>query len=205
MHKSILLITFFIVLAGILFAFNKMNKNFSGSQIVSQNQLKDSLSIYSYSAKRLNSDELTSLNDYNGKVLLIVNTASKCGLTPQYKDLQALYEEHKNDDFMILGFPSNDFLKQEPGSEEEIASFCQRNYGVSFDMFQKVHVKGKKKHPVYQFLTEKEKNGVMDSKVTWNFQKYLIDKQGKLVAVFKPKENVYSAVFQDELNSLLNE
>jgi glutathione peroxidase len=122
-----------------------------------------------------------------GKKIMIVNTASKCGLTPQYEQLEALYEKYKNKNFVIVGFPANDFLSQEPGSDKEIAQFCQLNYGVSFPMMSKISVKGKDMHPVYHFLTEKAKNGLEDSKVEWNFQKYLIDEKGHLVRVVSPR------------------
>ncbi len=127
------------------------------------------------------------LSNLQGKKVMIVNTASKCGLTPQYKELEALYQQYKDKDFIIIGFPANNFLKQEPGTNEEIASFCQVNYGVSFPMMSKISVKGKDMHPLYQFLTQKSKNGVMDSKVSWNFQKYLIGKDGHLEKVIAPK------------------
>ena len=122
-----------------------------------------------------------------GKKILIVNTASKCGLTPQYKDLEKLYEDYKGKNFVIVGFPANNFASQEPGTNEEIGAFCQKNYGVSFPMMSKISVKGKDMHPLYQFLTEKSKNGLQDSDVEWNFQKYLIDENGHLVKVIAPK------------------
>ena len=122
-----------------------------------------------------------------GKKIMVVNTASKCGLTPQYKKLQALYEQYSSKGFVIIGFPANNFMKQEPGSNEEIATFCERNYGVSFPMMAKIDVKGNDIHPIYSFLTQKDKNGVMDSKVTWNFQKYLINEEGILEKVISPK------------------
>ena len=127
------------------------------------------------------------LSNLQGKKVMIVNTASKCGLTPQYKELEALYQQYKDKDFVIIGFPANNFLKQEPGTNEEIATFCQVNYGVSFPMMSKISVNGKDMHPLYQFLTQKSKNGVMDSKVSWNFQKYLIGKDGHLEKVIDPK------------------
>ena len=127
------------------------------------------------------------LSSLQGKKVMIVNTASKCGLTPQYKELEALYQQYKDKDFVIIGFPANNFLKQEPGTNEEIATFCEVNYGVSFPMMSKISVKGKDMHPLYQFLTQKSKNGVMDSKVSWNFQKYLIGKDGHLEKVIDPK------------------
>lgn len=123
-----------------------------------------------------------------GKKVMVVNTASKCGYTPQYKDLEELYEKHGSDNFVIIGFPANNFMGQEPGSAEEIREFCTKNYGVTFPIMEKISVKGKDMHPVYQWLTSKSKNGVMDSEVKWNFQKYLIDEKGNLVDVLYSKE-----------------
>ena len=123
---------------------------------------------------------------YKGKKILIVNTASKCGNTPQYADLEALYKKYKNT-LVIIGFPANDFGKQEPGSNLEIAEFCQKNYSVSFPMAEKITVKGDDMAPIYQWLTEKKYNNFQDSEVKWNFQKYLINEKGQLVAVFDPR------------------
>ncbi len=142
--------------------------------------------IYQFIVKDLYGNDF-SFSDLKGKKIMVVNTASKCGLTPQYEALQALYEKYKDKDFVIVGFPSNDFLWQEPGTHEEIAEFCKLNYGVSFPMLEKIKVKGKDKHEVYQFLTEKSKNGYVDSKVKWNFQKYLINREGVLEKVIAPK------------------
>ena len=122
-----------------------------------------------------------------GKKVMIVNTASKCGLTYQYEALQKLYSQYKDLNFVIVGFPSNDFLWQEPGSNEEIIEFCEQNYGVTFPMMSKITVKGTKKHPIYQFLTQKSKNNYKDSKVTWNFQKYLINKEGRIEKIISPR------------------
>lgn len=127
------------------------------------------------------------LADLKGKKVMVVNTASKCGLTPQYKDLQALYEQYKDKNFIIIGFPANNFMSQEPGTNEEIAAFCSKNYGVSFPMMSKISVKGKDMHPLYQFLTQKSRNGVQDSEVEWNFQKYLINENGQLEQVISPR------------------
>src|SRR5690606_795482 len=124
-------------------------------------------------------------SDFEGKKILIVNTASKCGNTPQYEGLEALYKKYK-DRLVIVGFPANDFMGQEPGTNEEIAAFCKKNYGVSFPMAAKISVKGKDMAPIYQWLTDEKYNGVESSTVKWNFQKYLLDENGKLVAVFKP-------------------
>lgn len=122
-----------------------------------------------------------------GKKVIVVNTASKCGLTPQYKDLEALYKEYKDSGLVIVGFPANNFASQEPGTNEEIASFCQMNYGVTFPMMDKISVKGGDIAPIYKFLTQKSKNGLQDSEVEWNFQKYLINEKGELVKVISPK------------------
>ena len=118
---------------------------------------------------------------------MVVNTASKCGLTPQYKHLQSLYEQFGGEKFVIVGFPANNFMKQEPGTNEEIAEFCEKNNGVTFPMMEKISVKGDDMHPLYHWLTEKSKNGVMDSEVGWNFQKYLVDEKGQLVKMVEPK------------------
>ena len=132
------------------------------------------------------------LSQLKGKKVLVVNTASKCGFTPQYADLQRLFEQYGGDDFEIIGFPANNFLRQEPGSNAEIKEFCTVNYGVTFPMMAKISVKGSDMHPLYQWLTSKEENGVMDSSVKWNFQKYLIDGEGNLVDVVYSKENLLS-------------
>jgi glutathione peroxidase len=144
-----------------------------------------------------NSFELSALK---GKKVLVVNTASKCGLTPQYEDLEELYREYAGNNFEIIGFPSNDFASQEPGTNEEIAEFCQKNYGVTFPMMAKISVKGDSIHPVYKWLTEKSENGVEDSKVAWNFQKYLIDEEGRLVGHVPPRKKPGTGEIIDWLN-----
>ncbi|MBN2486775.1 MAG: glutathione peroxidase [Bacteroidales bacterium] len=140
-----------------------------------------------------------SMSSLKGKKVLIVNTASKCGLTPQYADLEKLYSQYKDNNFVIIGFPANNFLNQEPGTNEEIETFCRVNYGVSFPMMSKISVKGDNMHPLYKWLTSKSLNGVMDSQVEWNFQKYLIDENGSLAGVVKPRENPYSNTITDWL------
>lgn len=127
------------------------------------------------------------LSELKGKKVMVVNTASRCGLTPQYEQLEALYQKYGGDRFIIIGFPANNFMNQEPGSNEEIAEFCQVNYGVSFPMMGKISVKGKDQHPLYTWLTDKDLNGVESSKVRWNFQKYLIDEEGNLVKSLSPR------------------
>ena len=143
-------------------------------------------SLHQFTVEALEGESF-DFSTLKGKKIMVVNTASKCGLTPQYKDLQALYEEYGSDKFVIVGFPANNFMAQEPGSNEEIAAFCERNYGVTFPMMAKIDVKGKDIHPVYAFLTQKEKNGVMDSKVSWNFQKYLVNEEGVVEKVISPR------------------
>jgi glutathione peroxidase len=128
------------------------------------------------------------LAQLKGKKVLVVNTASKCGFTPQYEGLESIYRKYGGDDFVVLGFPSNDFLRQEPGTNEEIATFCSSRFEVSFPMMSKISVKGKQIHPLYRWLTTASENGVEDSKVSWNFQKYMIDKNGNLVGHFSPKK-----------------
>jgi glutathione peroxidase len=122
-----------------------------------------------------------------GKKVMVVNTASKCGLTPQYKKLQKIYDQYNASGFEIVGFPANNFLWQEPGASSEIEEFCSINYGVSFNMMEKISVKGKNQNEVYQFLTQKKLNGVKNSAVKWNFQKYLLDEEGFLVKVISPQ------------------
>ena len=142
--------------------------------------------IYQFKVEDL-SGNVFDFASLKGKKIMIVNTASKCGLTPQYKELEAVYKEYKDKGFVIVGFPANNFASQEPGTNEEIQTFCQQNYGVTFPMMDKVSVKGDDMCEVYKFLTQKSKNGLQDSEVEWNFQKYLINEKGELVKVIKPK------------------
>jgi len=144
--------------------------------------------FYDFKVKTLEGESF-DFASLKGKKVMIVNTASKCGYTPQYKDLEDLYVKNGGDNFIIIGFPANNFMNQEPGSASEIREFCTKNYGVTFPMMEKISVKGKDMHPLYQWLTDKSKNGVMDSEVKWNFQKYLIDEKGNLVDVLYSKES----------------
>jgi glutathione peroxidase len=143
--------------------------------------------FYDFKVKTLEG-ETFDFASLKGKKVMIVNTASKCGYTPQYKDLEELYEKNGNGNFVIIGFPANNFASQEPGTATEIREFCTKNYGVTFPMMEKISVKGDDMHPLYKWLTLKAKNGVMDSEVKWNFQKYLIDEKGNLVDVLYSKE-----------------
>ena len=133
-----------------------------------------------------------NLSQLKGKKVLVVNVASKCGLTPQYAELQELYDQYKDDGFVIIGFPANNFMGQEPGTNEEIATFCTLNYDVTFPMMAKISVKGKNIAPLYQWLTEKKLNGVQDAPVQWNFQKFMIDENGHWVGMVPPKKSPFS-------------
>lgn len=164
--------------------------------------LQGSNSIHQFTMEGIEGKPV-DLGMYKGKVILVVNVASECGNTPQYKDLQALYEQKRNEGLVILGFPANDFGAQEPGTNEEIHTFCTANYGVTFPMFAKISVKGRDMHPLYRFLTEKAQNGVMDTEVKWNFQKYLLDKNGVLKEVIEPRKSVTDKNVMDSINALL--
>lgn len=144
------------------------------------------MTVYDFSAKTIIGEE-KSLKDYEGKVLLIVNVASKCGFTPQYKGLQEVYDKYKEQGLEILGFPCNQFGGQEPGTEVDITSFCELNYGVNFPMFAKIDVKGDKAHPLYTYMTEQAPGLLGMKAVKWNFTKFLIGKDGKVVGRFAPQ------------------
>lgn len=178
--KNLLSILSFIMLffGTISHAQTKFNKKKENKNTMDQ-------SIYQFKVEDLNGKKF-DFSSLKGKKILIVNTASKCGLTPQYKDLEAIYKKYKGKNFVIVGFPANDFGAQEPGTNEEIGAFCQKNYGVSFPMMSKISVKGKEMGKIYKFLTQKSQNGLQDSEVEWNFQKYLIDEKGHLVKVIAP-------------------
>ncbi len=172
-------------------------------KVYEQNKLQNTgKNIYGFTLNDIDGKSV-NLGDYKGKVVVIVNVASKCGLTPQYTDLQKLYDNYQAKGLVILAFPANNFMGQEPGTDDEIKTFCSKNYGVTFPVFSKIDVKGKNKAPLYNFLTSKEENGVMDSSVKWNFQKYLIDREGRLVTFFDPNTKVTDPTFQDALLKVL--
>ena len=147
-------------------------------------------SFYDFTVKTIDGQDY-NFSDLKGKKVMIVNTASKCGHTPQYKDLELLNKAY-GQKLVIIGFPANNFMNQEPGTDAEIKQFCDSKYGVTFPMMSKISVKGSDMHPLYQWLTKKSFNGVLDSEVGWNFQKYLIDENGKLVGFLKPGVNPLS-------------
>jgi glutathione peroxidase len=179
-------ITALLMMVLIFMACNKNPNKDLTSTVKSELTAQDIENIYQFKVKTL-TDEDFDFTSLKGKKVMVVNTASKCGLTPQYEELQALYSEYKDKDFVIIGFPANNFAQQEPGTNSEIAEFCKLNYGVTFPMMSKISVKGEDMHPIYQYLTQKSKNGLEDSEVSWNFQKYLIDENGKLVKVIPPR------------------
>jgi glutathione peroxidase len=144
-------------------------------------------SFYDFEVKDINGYEY-DLAQLQGKKILVVNTASKCGLTPQYEDLEKLYRKYSDKDFVVIGFPSNNFAGQEPGTNEEIATFCSIKFDVTFPMMAKIEVKGEEMHPLYQWLTKASENGLEDSEVAWNFQKYMIDEHGMLVGHVAPQK-----------------
>lgn len=144
-----------------------------------------------------------SLSSLKGKKVMVVNVASKCGLTPQYELLQQLYTTYKDQNFVIIGFPANNFLEQEPGSNEEIVQFCKLNYGVTFPLMEKISVKGDNMAPVYHWLTQKSENGVQDAEVSWNFQKFLIDENGKWVRTIEPKTSPLDQTIVDWITTTL--
>jgi glutathione peroxidase len=168
--------------------------------LTTKTQTMEKQNIYQFKVQDLAGAEF-DLSDLKGKKVMIVNTASKCGLTPQYKELQALYEKYKDNNFVIIGFPANNFMSQEPGSNEDIATFCEANYGVTFPMMAKISVKGDDQHPVYQFLTQKAKNGLENSSVEWNFQKYLLNENGELEKVISPRTSPTDDAIINWINS----
>ena len=175
-----------ILMLSVVLLFSCQNQAQSKKDKTATNKTVMKPSIYQFKTEDLsgNTFDFASLK---GKKILIVNTASKCGLTPQYEELEKLYKEYKDKNFVIVGFPANNFASQEPGTNEEIGAFCQKNYGVTFPMMGKVSVKGDDQNEIYQFLTQKSKNGVQDSEVEWNFQKYLLNEKGELEKVIAPK------------------
>ena len=182
----IILISFFIVSCMKLTHVNHKNK-------------KPNQSFYDLEATNIDGEKL-SMSNYKNKKILIVNVASKCGYTPQYESLQALHEEYK-DSLYILGFPSNDFLNQEPGTNAEIKTFCDISFGVKFDLFEKISVKGNKIHPIYNWLSNKSLNGWNNKGPTWNFSKYLIDENGTLIGIWGPSINPLSSEIKTRLRS----
>ncbi|KAB7673001.1 glutathione peroxidase [Bacillus sp. B1-b2] len=158
------------------------------------------MSVYDFEVQTMN-NEKQPLRNFEGKVLLIVNTASKCGFTPQFKELQALYQEYEDKGFTVLGFPSNQFMNQDPGSNEEIQSFCEINFGITFPMFAKIDVNGKDADPLYQYLTSEAPGALGMKAIKWNFTKFLIDREGNVVERYAPNTNPLE--IKEDLEKLL--
>lgn len=192
MFKNLLLIS--IILGVVVLGFSFFNKKQSEEKIRFGENIPSS--IYDITVKNIKGEDV-SLKQYEGKVLLIVNVASKCGYTPQYKGLQELYINYKEEDFIILGFPCNDFGSQEPGTNEEIAQFCELNYGVTFPMFDKINLKGENISELYKWLLSQPAG--RNEEVKWNFEKFLVSREGNLVARYSSKikpndENLIDAI-----------
>lgn len=181
---------------------------FSATMLLAQNNQNSKImsdqkssKFYELSATSIDGEEI-NMNEYKDKVVLVVNTASKCGFTPQYAGLEELHDKYADKGLVVLGFPSNQFANQEPGTDDEIATFCERNYGVSFQMFSKVDVNGKNTHPVYKFLKD-QKGGTFGSKIKWNFTKFLLDREGNVVGRFGSSTKPES--LEDDIVGLLGE
>ncbi|HCA58595.1 MAG TPA: glutathione peroxidase [Blastocatellia bacterium] len=158
--------------------------------------------MYEFTMKDIDGSDV-SLEKYKGNVVMLVNVASRCGLTPQYEGLQAIYDKYKDRGFTVLGFPANNFMGQEPGTEAEIKEFCSLNYNVGFPMFSKISVKGTDQHPLYRFLTHPETNPGFDGDITWNFEKFLADREGKIIARFSPRTVPTDAEVIEKLEAAL--
>ncbi|MBX3265156.1 MAG: glutathione peroxidase [Acidobacteria bacterium] len=158
--------------------------------------------MYEFTMKDIDGNDI-SLEKYKGNVVMLVNVASRCGLTPQYEGLQAIYDKYKDRGFTVLGFPANNFMGQEPGTEAEIKEFCSLNYNVGFPMFSKISVKGTDQHPLYRFLTHPETNPGFDGDITWNFEKFLADREGKIIARFSPRTVPTDAEVIEKLEAAL--
>lgn len=159
-------------------------------------------SVYDFTMKDIDGNEV-SLSQYKGKIIVIVNTASQCGLVGQFAELEEFYKKYKDKGVVVLGFPANDFLGQEPLNNADIKSFCSKNYGVTFPMFSKIAVKGSDMSPLYQYLTTKTENGVIDAPVKWNYQKFVIGKDGHVVSSFNPRTTVKDEEFVEQIEDLL--
>ena len=184
MKRRLMILFLALLTVGALMAFNTYKGAIFGGADNRYTPMTPGEDFYALTATTLDGQDF-DFAQLKGKRVLIVNTASRCGYTPQYKKLQALFEQHGGEEFVILGFPCNQFGRQEPGTAGEIGEFCQKNYGVTFQMMAKVDVKGDDQHPVYSWLCDAARNGVGDHKVAWNFHKFLVDGEGRLVASLK--------------------
>ena len=196
MRKTVLFALFLFVAANIS-SVNVYDKNDYQQAKTQRQELK---TLYDFKVKDIDGNEF-DMAQLKGKKVMIVNVASRCGLTPQYEQLQELYQEYAQNGLVIIGFPANNFREQEPGTNEEIKEFCSKNYGVTFPIMAKISVSGEDMAPVYQWLTQKLQNGKIDQEVTWNFQKYLIDENGLVADVVMPRESPKSEKILNWLNA----
>ncbi len=185
-------LTLLMLINFISFIFGQNNSRVAPANVQS------STSFYDFKMPALDSSTV-DFSQFKGKKIILLNVASRCGYTPQYADWEAFYERNK-DSVVVLGFPANDFLRQEPGSNEEISAFCQKNYGVTFPIFQKISVKGNDQHPLYRWLSDKALNGWNDKAPSWNFCKYVVDEKGELTHFFPPKVKPEDAEFKLMVN-----
>ncbi len=192
MKKSLLVLTILVLIGGVLA---------SASSMPTTDKAK---SVLDFTMTDIDGKDV-KLNKYKGKVLLIVNTASKCGYTPQYEGLETIYEKYKDQGFYILGFPANNFGGQEPGSEKEIKEFCQSKYKVTFPMFAKISVKGDDQDPLYNFLTSEKTDPKFSGDISWNFNKFLVNQKGEVVARFSSKDTPESAAVTQAIEKYLKE
>lgn len=189
-----------VLLSALCAAALAASMGFAGNDRPADRAPNDPTQVLSFTMTRLDGSS-QELEQYRGKVVLIVNTASKCGLTPQYEGLQALYEKYEDQGFVVLGFPANNFRNQEPGSDADIAEFCEQNYGVTFPMFSKISVAGEDQHPLYRKLTSAP--APIGGEVQWNFQKYLVDRDGRVVAKFDPRTKPTDEAITTKIEAML--
>ncbi len=192
----------FLALLSIVFMASGCNTNSTAKSSASIGNALPTQSIYDFTMKDIDGKSI-SLATYKGKTIVIVNTASQCGLVGQLEEIEAFYKKYKDKGVVVLGFPANNFLGQEPLSNAEIKTFCTKNYGVSFPMFSKISVKGNDIDPLYKYLTSKDENGVVDAPVKWNYQKFIIDKNGKVVASVNPRTSVNDVEFMQYIDDLI--
>jgi glutathione peroxidase len=190
-----------LALAIAIVTFASIALTWDGGDPLKEGENMTEKSVLDFTMKSIDGDDV-KLDTYSGKVLLLVNVASKCGYTPQYRGLESVYKKYKEQGLVIMGFPANNFFWQEPGTNEEIKTFCTTKYNVTFPMFAKISVKGDKIHPLYKFLTSKQTNPEFSGAISWNFNKFLVDRAGKVVARFSSKdepesEKVVQAIEQE--------
>jgi glutathione peroxidase len=190
---SLVLMSFFVIAVSCN-ANNSSASNLAGST--------GATSVYDFTMKDIDGKDI-SLSQYKGKIIVIVNTASKCGLVGQLAEIEAFHKKYKDKGIVVLGFPEGNFLGQEFDDNAEIKAFCTKNYGVTFQMFSKISVKGKDIHPLYQYLTSKSENGVIDAPIKWNYQKFIIDRNGKVVSSVPPRTTVNDQEFMQYIEDLL--